>query len=731
MKNYLVLPFFILAQFFVFSQTFSINKNTLEEVQVDFTFKELPFKYRSLNNEKFLDFSIDGNFTLFEKDAPSLPFYTKSVLIPAKGNTDLVVSYDGVVEYQNVSVIPSLGLLKKRDSLVTYFFGDSYKKDSYYPGKLASITQPFILRELRGQTIQLFPYQYNPITRTLRFYKNLRVSLRFLNSAGVNELEYQINSTLGRQFFENQFINRSNIKEKYLSKDENGEMLVICPKAMLTRIKPLVDWKNQKGIKTSIGIMEDIGKTAGELKDFISNYYSKNASLLYLLLVGDYSDVPTYTYGNFYGDEYWSDSYYGQLSGNDFYSELFVGRFSGDSLEVSTMVNRTLEYEKNPLKGDWMTRAIGIGSSQGLGIGDNGESDWQHERVIRTNLLATDYSYVYEFYDGNQGVEDAVGNPTNVDVISALDSGVGLLNYTGHGDTRNFVTSNFYDTDVLNAQNFGAYPFVISVACNNGKFVGNKCISETWLSATKSNRITGAIAACGSSILMDWAPPMKTQDEIVRLLSDSSPSVHKSTLGGLFNNGQFSMLEKYGTSGEDVIQTWVFFGDPSTLFRNQLTKPIFFSLEPNDSEIKIKSLIEGLSIGISENNVLIASGKIVNGSYSFPIPTSQKVDTFLITATMQNYGVSQELGVCVNGQLVDYEKKSLELNIYPNPSKNHIVIASSTNFELDVYTLEGKKIDVPFSDVFNLDISQLPVGSYLLHFTFKDKVIVKKIDVIR
>ena len=46
------------------------------------------------------------------------------------------------------------------------------------------------------------------------------------------------------------------------------------------------------------------------------------------------------------------------------------------------------------------------------------------------------------------------------------------------------ITGNYNSTHINNSSNNGKYPFVISVACNNGTFTTGTCISETWQRAS-------------------------------------------------------------------------------------------------------------------------------------------------------------------------------------------------------------------------------------------------------
>ena len=711
----------------------SISDSTFS---IHFTFEDLPFFTKKIGSIDYVDFRTTSKHNLYEKNAPSLPYYAKSILLPRAGNANYKVEFDDVIEYTSIHVLPSLGLQKRRDTSKYYHFGSHYQKNAFYPGILFKPSTPFILRELRGQSVQLYPYQYNPVTKTLRFYKNLRVHVTFDTESGTNELTSPPASHLGEQIFSAQFLNSTKNRNKYKLKAEKGEMLIICPAAYAENLQPFVTWKNQKGIKTHLQTTENIGDSAKFIKNYIQNYYASNPSLLYLLLVGDAEDLPAYTYGNYESDEYWSDSYYGQLAGDDYYSELFVGRFSGSPSEVKTMVDRTLEYEKNPNDGDWMTRAIGIASAQGLGIGDNGESDWQHLRKIKASLLATDYTYVYEFYDGNQGEFDASSNPSNTDIVAAIDSGVGLINYTGHGDTQNFVTSNFTTNDIQKSSNFGKYPFVISVACNNGKFVNTTCLAESWLRATKDNQTTGAISVCGSSILMDWAPPMQTQDEIVRLLGSSDPTIRKTTLGALFNNGQYSMLEKYGKDGNGVVQTWIFFGDPTTVFRNKITKPLDYKIDTiiknkTTTEITISSSIDSITVGISKNNQFVDQGMFINKKFTYSCPNTTLNENYLVTLTKQNHLIAQ-FTLNTEGTASVENTMHPSWKIFPNPANSSITIPNTSEFTLKIYMIDGKLINTQQHSGgynFTMDTSLMSNGNYFFQITSNNTVHTEKVQI--
>ena len=725
MKHYFLFSIGLFALNSAFSQNFSLLKSSSEAVEFSFDFNEISPEIINLQGEDYLDYSKTYKVLTQESGAPALPVFHKTIQLPAQGIVSVeLVDYD-VVEYQNQSVLPSKGSLKRNvnPATVPYTFGITYQENEFYPSLSFGVENPFVWRSLRGAVVDVNPVQYNPVTKTLRVYQHMKFRVSFnQNVAGINELAQGVKDPVLSQFQQQMVMNST--QEKYTPKAETGTMLVIAPDAYLDDIQPLVDWKNQKGIYTKLISTDSTGTTDTDILAYVQNYYSSHPDLLFLLLVGDNTQVPAHNYGTSTdGDQSDSDTYYGQLTGSDYYPELFVGRFSGTETNVATMVSRTLEYEKNPAAGSWMQNAIGIGSGEGSGYGDDGEADWQHIRNIRTDLLNFGYNTVYEFYDGTRSGEDSSGDPTATMVQTAVSTGVGLLNYCGHGDVNLMYTSNFTGTNINAATNNGMYPFVVSVACYNGKFVDETCISEYWLRAKKNGTPTGAIAAAGSSILMAWAEPMQTQDEMGKIIAETYPANHKTLLGGLFYNSQMSMLESYpSATGREVIQTWVLFGDPSAQFRNKITMDLNISAPANvpqtTTSINVNCDVDGALVAISQNNVLLGYAYASGGLATITISTLATDDYLIATATKQNYATKQTVIQVGNGPLAVNEQ-SLEFAVYPNPVKDQISVSSTADLEnaqLSIYNTAGALVKtVQLNNGQNtINVGNLASGMYVM-----------------
>lgn len=697
--------------------------------------------------------TAEGAYNLV-KGTPDLPSYVQSVIIPNEGATTLEVTYSSFLEIQNVEIAPSKGNLYRNvdPTTVPYEFGPVYNIDAFYPGTLAEVKDPYILRNYRAQTIVTYPFQYNPVTKVLRVYEDLEVNV-VLDPAqnGINELTVSANETSAfRSIYQHRFLNYFP-SSKYSAVDETGSMLIIGPATFSAQMQEISNWKNQKGIRTEWVDMTTVGgNTDTDVYNYISNYYSNDPDLQFVLLVGDHAEINSHTYGTSGSEQLWSDSYFGQMTA-DYYPEIFVGRLSGSTTgEIQTMVDRMMEYETTPIAGTHYTKAIGLGSNEGAGIGDDGEADWEHLRNIRDELLNFGFTQVYEFYDGSHSGEDAGGNPVTADIEAAVNDGITLFNYTGHGAQNVCVSGNYGSTEVDNATNNGKYPFVVSVACNNGTFTAGTCISESWIRASNGTGPTGAIAATGSTILMSWAPPMETQDEMAFILTEQYPGNKKTTLGGLFFNAVMSTVENYGSGGEEVMQTWAFFGDPSVVIRTadpaNLNVTHVSQTNVGATDIVVNCDVDGADIAVTIDNEIIGTGVVSGGSANITFDNALTTqDPLLVTATKYNYKPYQG-DVTVNEEVdvtgIQEQIQESTINVYPNPAQNSTFVslnlAEEGNVLISLSDMSGKIIQVVAKanypagkQQFEIGTDKLQTGVYFVTTTINGNTTAKKLTVLK
>ncbi|MEA3443357.1 MAG: C25 family cysteine peptidase [Bacteroidota bacterium] len=617
------------------------------------------YAFREVNTPQGLASVVltpDGT-QLLETGAPDLPKFTNSVIIPGNQNMGIEILASSYNEFQNIDVAPSKGNFTRDidPSTVPYTYGKAYGKNSFWPGTVASLRNPYILRNFRGQTIVFTPFHYNPTTKVLRIYTDFTVRLYPEEGKVVNPLisSGSVNKNVAEfeHIYKKQFLNFN--PAKYTAVGEEGEMLIICHPDFIEAMEPFVAWKIQRGMETTIENSTNYANAAA-IKTYIQSFYTSN-NLCYVLIVGDANYVPTISSSS--GD---SDNSFGYLSGNDSYSEVFVGRFSCETVaHCQTMVERSVEYELSPQASGFYGRSLGLASSQGPG--DDNEYDYQHVRNMQTDLNAFTYTAGTEFFDGSQGGLDAAGNPLSSAVGSELNgNGAGVILYTGHGSNISFSTSGFSNTNVNALTNSNKLPFIWAVACVNGNFVNNTCFAEAWTRATYNGEPTGAIATLMSTINQSWDPPMCGQDEMVDILTESYANNILRSFGAISMNGIMQMNDEYGASGSSMANTWNLFGDPSVMVRTATPQTVTVSHLPTtfigSNQFTVNCGLNDATVALTMGSNILGTAKVINGIALVNHPALTNVGIITVTVTgfnMDTYVGSVEI-IPNNGPYVTF-----------------------------------------------------------------------------
>ena len=590
----------------------------------------------SIQGKKATLIDLQNTSRLLQKANPDLLKVTTSLIVPSNTEMKAEIVSSNFVEIPNVFMAPSKGNLSRSydPSSLPYTFSDVYKENGFFPSMLTKLETPYILRDFTGQALVIYPFQYNPVTRTLRVYYSMEVKV---SPVSETKSAIQLPAVISQDFqsiYSRHFINFDALSSKYTALAETGKMLIISHPNFMEAMQPLVNWRNTIGIPTEIVNLNNIGSTAAQIKNFVAGYYANNP-ISFLLLVGDAQFVPTNVLSSGH-----SDNAYGYLVGNDSYQEVIVGRFSVETIaHTQTMVQRTIDYEMNPqFQTNWLNKAIGIASDQGPG--DDNEMDYVHVRNMLTDLMGFTYSTNIELYEGSQGGNDATGDPTANMLANSLNSGAGVILYTGHGSSNSFVTTSFNNSNINNLTNTAKLPFIFSVACVNGDFVGGTCFAEAWLRASSANQPTGAIATLMSTINQSWDPPMDGQDEMVDILVETYANNIKRTFGGISVNGLLKMNDSYGSAGTEMTDTWTIFGDPSLTIRTDTPKVIIAShpqtLFAGTTQLQVNCSVGGARASLSRNGQYITHAAFQGGTASLVFPALNAGDTIKLAVTAFN-----------------------------------------------------------------------------------------------
>jgi len=592
-----------------------------------------------ITNQKMISIAQAGE--------PDVPSFSIPTVIGDNALMDVEVVDNQYIEYNNIDIAPSKGDFPRTidPDDVPYTYGVVYQQDAFFPAHIVKLDEPYIHRDVRGQNMIVTPYLYNPVTKILRVYNHFVLKMRKIGDDDrniiVNRSKSMVLDSEFKAIYENRYINYSEAMAKYTAIEETGELLVICHDEFMTAMEPFVAWKKQIGRPTTMVGTSVTGNTATAIKSYIETYYAGHPAMTDILLVGDVAQIPGVYISAGSGSNGYSgygDVQYGQLAGNDYYNEVIVGRFCCETVaQVTNHVNKVLNYERDlDETATWLTVGQGVSKNEGAGQGHYGEADYQHIDLIRDDLLAYNYTEVHRDYQGVSGVSSSAA------VISQhINAGVSIINYCNHGSETSWGVFNYSNSHVNTLTNDYKLPYVISVACLNGKYDYNGgCFAEAWMRATNNStgNPTGAIGGMFSYISQPWTPPQYGQDEMVDILVESYSNNIRRTMGGVSINGSMKVLDQGASQNavKGTYNTWILFGDPTLTLRNAVPSAMNVTcgsqMNASATSFAVSATAgNGALATLTFNGEILGSATIVNGNANISFTAPEQTGTATLT----------------------------------------------------------------------------------------------------
>jgi gingipain R len=524
-----------------------------------------------------------------------------------------------------------------------------YKKDAWYPQRIASLGEPFIQRDFRGCLVSVFPFQYNPVKKVLRVYSSVSLNIRAEGYGTVN-LFKRARALSGvdeefSQLYRQSFLNYPDAKYPVLTED--GGMLILCPSIFSSTIQPFAEWKREKGLKVQI-VAVAAGTTASALKASIANAYNASGSALkYVLLVGDANHVPTPSMSPNVSPPGGggADIIYGEIKGTDCYSELLIGRFSGNSAaDIKTQVDKSIYYETNMKSTDaWLSRVLMTASSDQT-TNQWGETDADFVNNEYDTLVKAGYAQVYRYNQSGAGGAGCVA-ATPAMVTAMINSGIACWNYSDHGNKTSYAAVKFTNTNAGELDNTNKYFYTYAVACNTGEFStgGGDCFAEALMKAQTGGRPAGAVGCYMGSIDQAWDPPYASVKEILEISLGRYAENKKCTLGGIMINGGMAAYPVYNDqTSREVVESFVLFGDPNLQLYTKTPKAMTIThpakIMTGSRTVRVSGSADGARVCLyNAKESLQSIGNISGGVASISVNPITDGDTVSVTAMLFNH----------------------------------------------------------------------------------------------
>ena len=181
---------------------FKIISNQNNSIIVDFILTDYVIDdYKVLDGDMHQKIKALDAVAILKKGHPEVLKFTTNLQMPNKGVSSVNVISTSFDTKTNINLIPSKGNLYRNinPETIPYEKAGIYQQNNLYPGSLVVDGVPYIQRDVRGQTITLFPFQYNPVLKQLRVYNKVRFEVNFnTKTSGINELDEQRKSSYNK-----------------------------------------------------------------------------------------------------------------------------------------------------------------------------------------------------------------------------------------------------------------------------------------------------------------------------------------------------------------------------------------------------------------------------------------------------------------------------------------------------------------------------------------------------
>ena len=341
-----------------------------------------------------------------------------------------------------------------------------------------------------------------------------------------------------------------------------ADIVMIAYPDFASHVSPLAQLRESQGHKVAVVTTDQIfdDYNFGErspfairsfLQDAATQWHRKPQAILLVgdasmdprnyLGLGDFDFVPTRiieTAAFKTGSDDWLTDF--QQTG---YATIPTGRLPGRTTsDVDLIVSKIVNYEQGVDAGSWNSQALLIADQ-------NVDSNFTRATVSASASLPSSLQTSQILADG--------ANPDMVhsQILAALNSGVLLVDYQGHGAEQQWSFENFFNqNDAAALTNGNRLPVYLLMDCLNGLY--QDVYAETLAKSLILAPNGGAVAVWASSGFTEQ-PPQASMN--LAFLSQFAANP-QAPLGLLI------LKAKNVTTDNDVRRTWTLFGDPSMKF---------------------------------------------------------------------------------------------------------------------------------------------------------------------
>ena len=664
-------------------QGFNLISQDNNGVEIVFSITRLNIEDMNVNGENMQMVSLPGVILPNDEGAPNLPGTGRFIAVPEGGYANVQIIAERVEIFHDMNIVPAPPIPLGTDDSPPVYKKDPaiYNVDAYYPESPVMISEVTQMRGVDVVIVGVTPFQYNPVTKELVVYRDLRVKVDFIGGGG-HFGEDPLRSRYWEPILQGNLLNYASLPQVNLNRvrqsdEEDLEYIIIVPDdpVFMAWADTLKEWRNKQGIITGVVPLSEIGgNNATLIENYINNaYHSWAIRPVAVLLLSDYQNT-----GDLYGitsplySGTCSDNIYADVDGNNL-PDIAIARITAQNgNHLATMIQKMLTYEREPyttanfhdnplIAGGWQSDRWFIlcceviyGYMENV-LGKRPVRQYAGASGPPSSWSSNQNTWMIIDYFGPNGLGYIPQTPSHLTnwsgnaagINSAINSGAFIVQHRDHGSEDGWADPSYHNGDLSGLSN-DMYTFVFSINCLTGKYNwSNECFTEAF--HRMEHGALGVIAASGVSYSF-------VNDTYVWGMYDSmwpnfDPGYGVDTTG--LNDLRPGLANVYGkyyleasswpyNTGNKVITYHLFHmhGDAFTTLYSEVPQNLTVSHMPvllaGLSEFTVTAN-EGALIALTVNSEIIGVGMGTGAPVTIDIIPQLPPSNVLVTATLANY----------------------------------------------------------------------------------------------
>ena len=351
------------------------------------------------------------------------------------------------------------------------------------------------------------------------------------------------------------------------------DLLIVTTPLFLASAQQLATHRSNQsswtvGVVTTEEIFNEFSSGRPDLtaiRDFAKHLYDKSPNLRAMLLFGrssfDYKDrlenntnfVPTYESRNSLHplNTYSSDDYFGfledaegewdEVSGvGNHTMDIAIGRLPVKTeKEAADVVNKIIEYETGrSTYGNWRKKIVFVADDGDVNTHQNQADQMATEISLNHPEIDTRKIYLDAFEQVRLPAGEASPD-TEKKLLEALDRGALIINYTGHGNERQWAHERIFDDFVIETLANQTFPLFVTATCEFGRHDDPAQISGAEMCVLRRNG--GAIGMVTTARPVEASTNFALNKAFYQALFEAE-AVAPATLGEVFRKTKNASL---------------------------------------------------------------------------------------------------------------------------------------------------------------------------------------------